>query len=84
MCFSIDVNILLMDIRVINAQRGKDSFDIRYRSFSYDWYCASIHISKTKTYQFYHQRFWWFSLHASLYELQKRLDLFFLRKFSTS
>ena len=37
MCFSIDVSILLMDIRVINAQRGKDLFDNKNRSFSYDW-----------------------------------------------
>ena len=39
---------------------------------------------KTKTYQFYHKRFWCFSLNASLYELQERLDLFFLRKSSRS
>ena len=27
MCFSIDVSIVLMGIRVINAQRGEDIFD---------------------------------------------------------
>ena len=79
MCFSIDVSILLMDTKVINRSEGKDSFD-KYGSFSYDWYCASVHISKTKTYQFYHWRFLCFSQNTSSYELQKRFDLFFLRK----
>ena len=46
MCFSIDLNILLMDIRVIDAQRGKDSFDNKYGTFSYDWYYTSIHKSR--------------------------------------
>ena len=46
MCFSIDVSILLQVIRAINTQRGKDSFDHKYGTFSYDWYCTSIHISK--------------------------------------
>ena len=37
MCFSIDLSILLLDIGVINAQGGKDSFDNKYESFSCDW-----------------------------------------------
>ena len=57
MCFSIDVSILSMDIRVINAQTGKDSFDNKYGSFSYDWYCTSMQISKTKICQFCHKGF---------------------------
>ena len=34
MCFSIDVSILLLVIRAINTQKGKDSFDHKYGSSS--------------------------------------------------
>ena len=37
MCFFIDVNVLLMVIGAISAQRGKDSFDHKCGSFSFDW-----------------------------------------------
>ena len=48
-CFSIDVSILLLVIRTINTQRGKDSFDHTVISVDYpvfDWYSSSVYVSK--------------------------------------
>ena len=46
MCFSIDVSILLLIVKVIKTQRGKIHLIISMAHAVFDWYCLSIYISK--------------------------------------
>ena len=76
--YQCTINIKLFDHKSNQHSKAKNSFD--YKS-SFDWYCSS-----TYNYDFpiLSSEVLVLFLNPSLYQLQKRLDLFFLRKSSMS